>query len=184
MKTRKITLLSAAAMALGATLLLTQSATAADEKTKLNNADAQFLQDEAAAGAAMVKMAKVGEKNAQSKEVKAFAGKLVADHTKSNAKLASLAASKGVRMPVESDDAKNSKLGELQETNSVDFDKKFVTMMVRGHEKCVKNFKDASRAAGAPRQSGEPECYDDPERGECLHEHVAVAARQHRPQCA
>jgi len=147
MKTRTFTLLSTAALAFGATLLLAPNSIAAEGKTKLNTADERFIQDEAAAGVALVKMAELGAEKAKRSEIKAFAAMIVADHTKANAELATLATSKGVVLsssPV-------AKYGDMQDklerTSGADFDKEFLSMMVSGHEKCVKNFEEASTDA-------------------------------------
>lgn len=147
MKTHKITLLSTAALALLATLIAAPNVSAADAKTKLNNADARFIQDEAAAGAALVKIAELGESKAQRKENKAFAAMLVTDHTKANAELAALAASKGVELSAEPVAKYVDKQEKLEGTTGADFDKEFLSLVVNGHEKCVKKFKAASTDA-------------------------------------
>ena len=143
MKIPKTTLLFTTALTLGATLLAPNLG-AADEKTKLNTTDARFIQDEAAAGTALVQMAELGEKNAKREDVKAFAGMLVADHTKANAELTTLAASKGVELSSEPVAKFTDMQAKLEETKGTDFDKEFLSLIISGHEKCVKHFKEAS----------------------------------------
>ncbi len=147
MKTRKLTLLSTTAMALGATLFLAAIAVAEEDKSKISRTDTRFIQDEAAAGAALVNIAAVGEKKAQREDVKNFAAMLVADHSKANTELAALAAAKGVDLSSEP----AAKYGDMQEklerTSDAQFDKAFLAMVVKAHEKCVKNFTDASTDA-------------------------------------
>ncbi len=147
MRTRKIPLVSTAALALGAMLLLGPNAMAADQKTKLNASDTQFIQEEAAAGVALVKMAELGEKKAQREEVKAFAAMLVTDHTKANAELAALAASKGVQLSSEPADKHVDMQEKLESKSGAEFDKEFLSMVVDGHEECVENFEEASTDA-------------------------------------
>jgi putative membrane protein len=147
---RKASLLATVTLALGATLLFGPFAAAADETGKLDAADTRFIQEGAASGDALVKMAKLGEERGQQEGIKAFAGMLVVDHTKANAQLAALASSKGVEVAMEPA-AKRSKYADMQEkleqTSDADFDKKFLSMVVSGHEKCLRNFKAASTDA-------------------------------------
>lgn len=147
MKTHKINLLSAAALALGATLLLAPNTRAVDEKTKLNSADERFIQEEAAAGVALVKIAELGERRANRADIKAFAGMMTADHTKANAELATLAASKSVELNSEVDSKHADTYEELDGESAQDFDKEFLSVIISGHKKCVKNFEDAAEDA-------------------------------------
>jgi|APTNR8051073442_1049403.scaffolds.fasta_scaffold13180_1 putative membrane protein len=147
MKTRHLSLFSTAALAFGATLLLAPNTKAADEKTKLNNADERFIQDEAAAGGYLVKLAKLASEKAKREDVKVFAGMLAADHTKANAELATLAASKGVELSSEPIAKYGDMQDKLERTSGADFDGEFLSMVVSAHEKCLKNFKEASTDA-------------------------------------
>ncbi len=143
-KNRKITLISTVALALGATLLLGSNAQAAEKRTNLNRTDARFIQDEAAVGTAMVKMAQLAEKKAQHMDVRAFAGTLAAEHTKANAELATLAGNKSVDLTSEPTDKFTDIQEKLEGTSGIEFDKVFLSNIISSHEKCVKNFKDAS----------------------------------------
>jgi predicted outer membrane protein len=147
MKTLKTTFLSTAALAFGATLLLAPNATTAEEKTKLSNADERFIQDEAAAGGHLVKLAELASEKAKRGDVKTFAGMIVTDHTKANAELATLAARKGVELSSEPVAKYGDMQDELKRTSAADFDGEFLSMVVSTHEKCLKNFKEASTDA-------------------------------------
>jgi len=147
MKNHKITLLSTAALATGAFLLLAPNAMAADPKTKLNSADTRFIQKEAAAGVSLVRIGELGVKNADRTEVKQFAEKIVADHTKANAELATLAQSKGVELTSEVDSRQANTHRKLEAESGVAFDKEFLSVVVSSHKKCLKNFEDAAEDA-------------------------------------
>ncbi len=144
MKNTKLTLLSTAALAVGAFLLLAPNAPAADTKTKLNSTDTKFIREEAAAGAALVRIAELGVKKSEREDIKAFAGMLVADHSKANAELATLAESKGVVLNAEVDSKHAGTYEKLKGESGSDLDKEFLSVIVSGHEKCVKNFQDAA----------------------------------------
>lgn len=147
MKTRTTTLFSTAAMAFGAALLLAPHVRAADENTKLNTADTRFIQNEAAAGVALVKMAELGAEKAKREEVKDFAGKLVADHSKANSELTKLAASKSVELSTDPVAKYGDMQDKLERTSGAEFDRDFLAMIVASHEKCVKRFEEASTTA-------------------------------------
>lgn len=147
MKNNKPTLLSTAALAVGAFLLLAPNAMAADPKTKLNSADTKFIQEEAAAGVALVRIAELGVKKAERADIKAFAGMIVADHTGANAELATLAASKGVELTSEVDSKDADTHENLEGESGAKFDKEFLSVIVSGHKECVKNFEDAAENA-------------------------------------
>ncbi len=146
MKSSKLTLFSTAALAFSATFFA-PSAMAVDAKTKLNTTDERFIKEEAAAGVALVKLAELGAEEAKRSDVKAYADKIVADHTKANAELATLAADKGVELTSEPVAKYTDMQDKLEKTVDAEFDKEFLSMIVSGHKKCVKNFEDASTDA-------------------------------------
>jgi len=147
MKKNKFTLLSTAALAVGALLLLAPNARAADEKTKLSSADEKFIRGEAAAGVALAKIAELGNEKAVRDDIKAFAGMIAVGHTKANAELAMLASSKGVELTSEVDSKHADTYEKLKGEKVGDFDKEFLSVIVSSHKKCVKNFEDAAEDA-------------------------------------
>src|SRR5687768_17293290 len=62
---------------------------------------ADFAKKAGAAGAAEVEMGKLGAQKATNAEVKAFAQKMVTDHTKANKELMAAAKAKGLEVPTE-----------------------------------------------------------------------------------
>ncbi len=140
-------LLTTAAVALGAALLLASPSTAEDKKTTLTPADESFIKDEAASGTAMVKIATMAEEKSEREDIKAFAETLVTDHTKANAELAKLAASKGVELTTEVTPKHAQTLGSLGSLSGAEFDREFISTVRSGHEKCVENFEKASTDA-------------------------------------
>lgn len=144
MKHHKLPLLPAAVLAVGACLLLAPNAIAAEARTKLNSADTKFIQEESAAGAALVRIAELGVKKAERADVKAFAGMIATDHTKANAELATLADSKGVALSKEVDNKHANTYEKLEGESGARFDKEFLSVMVSSHETCLENFQDAA----------------------------------------
>lgn len=147
MKHNKLSLFSTTALAVGACLLLAPNARAADTKTKLNSADTRFIEEEAAAGAALVKVGKLGVSKAERADIKTFAGMIVTDHSMGNAELAALAGNKGVELTTEVDSKHADTYAKLESASSPNFDQEFLAVMISGHKKCVKNFEDAAENA-------------------------------------
>lgn len=99
-------------------------------------------------GIAEVELSQLALKKAQNPEVKNFAQKMVADHTKANNELKALAAKKNVTLPTETDAAHRAKLNQLEGLSGADFDRAYVETMVSDHEATVQLFeKQASEEA-------------------------------------
>ncbi len=140
-------LLITTGLALCALAITGSAATAASEKTTMNAADARFIQEEAPAGVSLVQLAKLGESKAQNADVKSFAAMLVADHTKANTQLAALAASKNIEVSSKPASKYKDAENKLEQVKAADFDREFLAMIINGHEKCIKNFEEASTGA-------------------------------------
>ena len=109
----------------------------------------EFVKKAGAAGAAEVAAGKLGAQKATNPEVKAYAQKMVTDHTKANNELMAAAKSKNLEVPTEPDlmhKGMNEKF-EHQKADA-DFDHDFMQQMVRDHEKVVELFQAASTDTG------------------------------------
>jgi putative membrane protein len=146
MKTRSISSLSTATLALCGMAMLASQGLAADKDT-LVAADVKFIKHEAAAGMGLVKIAGFGVKKTGRADIKAFAEMLVTEHTKSNEELAKLAASKGAELSTVIDPDQAKTYQKLEKESGTDFDKEFLATIVSGHKKCVSNFEEASEEA-------------------------------------
>jgi putative membrane protein len=107
----------------------------------LDEAGATFLRKAAVGGIMEVEAAKIAQKNAKSAEVKDFAAKMLADHTKANTELKDLAVSKKVITPdaLPADDQIH--LDAMKKMTGAAFDKHYMDMMVTDHDKTVALFK-------------------------------------------
>lgn len=147
MKLRSILILPAALALSGAALILTPHRALADANDTLNAADVKFVKEQAAAGAAELKLAELAVKKATNADVKAFAEMMVTDHTKANEELGALAKKKGVEVSAIVDPGDAKKFQNLEQESGDGFDKAFVKEMKSAHKKCVKDFEDASKDA-------------------------------------
>ena len=134
----------AAALACGSAWAQTAATSA------LSAADAQFLQEAAAAGLAEVDMGHMAAERAGRTEVKSFGQRMVDDHNQANAELATLASRKGVTLPAETPAAAHTDMQSLSNMSGADFDKSYTKMMVSEHQKAVALFQRASESSTDP----------------------------------
>jgi len=100
-----------------------------------------FWNKAAEGGMAEVELSKVAQSKAQNPDVKKFAQKMVADHTKANDELKSLAAKFKVTLPAELNSTHKSVLEKLNSLSGADFDKAYVDAMVKDHDDAVSLFQ-------------------------------------------
>lgn len=152
------------------------STTQAGKAGTLSSSDERFIKDACKGGHIEAEMGKLGVQKAQNPQVKQFAQKLADDHSKANAELKQLASSKGITLPEpperiagtdesadrtqvrDKEDADPSRAREhaefkrewqkLESASGAEFDRQFVSMAVKCHEKGVKEFEKASQGTG------------------------------------
>jgi putative membrane protein len=113
------------------------------QRSKLTSAE--FVKKAGASGAAEVEAGKLGSQKATSPEVKAFAQKMVTDHTKANKELMAAAKTKNLEVPTEPDMMHKAMMEKFERQKAdADFDHDFMQQMVRDHEKVVELFEQAS----------------------------------------
>jgi putative membrane protein len=118
---------------------------------KLPHADADFLKQAAQNGHAEVEGSQLALGKAVSPEVKAFAEKMVEEHTRSGEELKALAASKGVTVSDSSSIAQKAKLKLLSARDGASFDKHYADSLgLKAHQDTVKLFQKASDEAKDP----------------------------------
>lgn len=105
----------------------------------------EFVKKAGAAGAAEVEAGKLGAQKATSPEVKAYAQKMVTDHTKANKELMAAAKAKNLEVPTEPDMMHKGMMEKFERQDAdADFDHDFMQQMVRDHEAVVELFQNAS----------------------------------------
>lgn len=121
--------------------------TASNEKRSDMNVTApEFVKKAGAAGMAEVEMGKLGSQKATNPDVKAFAKRMVADHTKANEELAVAAQAKGLEVPSSPDMMHKAVMKKFEgQSADKDFDHDFMQQMVKDHKAVVELFGVASR---------------------------------------
>ncbi|HYG41300.1 MAG TPA: DUF4142 domain-containing protein [Bordetella sp.] len=117
---------------------------------QLDGNDEDFLENAAQSGHAEIEGSKMAQQKASSPDVKAFAEKMITDHTKVGDELKALAQKKGYNPPTEPSLMQKAKLKTLSMTDD-GFDEMYADQIgVSAHEDAVKLFEDASANAKDP----------------------------------
>jgi putative membrane protein len=115
--------------------------TGGDRRADMRVTAPEFVKKAGAAGMAEVEMGKLGAQKATNADVKAFAKRMVTDHTKANKELAAVAQAKNLEVP-SSPDMMHKTMMQKFESQSADkdFDRDFMQQMVKDHKAVVELF--------------------------------------------
>jgi putative membrane protein len=119
-------------------------------QSKNSGPDAKAIQDLAEANMAEVESGKVAAQKAQSEDVKKFAQHMVDDHGKMLQEVQQLAQSKGVDVPKAPNAKHQALMKKLQSTSGEQFDKVYMSEMVKGHQETAKEVEKIARSAKDP----------------------------------
>ena len=111
-------------------------------------ASSAFLMKVANVGMAEVQLGQIAQTKGTYQGVKDFAAMMVQDHTAANDKVKSLATQRSVTLPSVVDQDHQKMIDDLNKKNGKAFDKSYIDAMVKGHEKVIKDFQDASGKVG------------------------------------
>lgn len=119
----------------------------AADSTKLSSDDADFLKKAAQGGMAEVELGKLALTKTSSSDVRAFANRMIKDHSAVDQKLTALAASKGVELPSGKGLSNDATYLKLKVLSGKTFDKAYVNAMVDDHKEDVADFEKVSHEA-------------------------------------
>jgi len=114
--------------------------------TMSQSGDSDFMMKAAQGGMAEVSAGNMASTKAQSADVKAFAKKMIEDHTKANGELKALATKKGVTLPTDVNAEQKATADKLSKLSGAEFDKEYVAAMVTDHEKTVALFETEAKS--------------------------------------
>ena len=102
-------------------------------------------------GAAEVQLGQLAQEKSQSNDVKQFAQKMVADHGQMADKwFKPVAKQLGVSEPKGPSKKDKKEIAKLQGLSGQDFDREYITMMVKDHQQDLKEFKEEAQLAQDP----------------------------------
>jgi putative membrane protein len=142
----RIILLSTA-MALCPAVLLAQSDAATPTEAQK---DKMFLRKAAAGGLAEVQLGKLATQKAAAQDVKDFGQKMVTDHTALNSQMAPIADSMSVPLPTKLSTEDQAEYDKLNALSGDDFDKEYVSFMVKDHHQDLREFRTEAASTSNP----------------------------------
>jgi len=125
----------------------TTTGVAGGTRSEMTNEDKEFVTMAGMGGLAEMQMANLALQKASSVDVKAFAQRMITDHSKSNAEIAEFATTKGLALATELGGEPRSAFEHLSSLSGAAFDKAYMQHMVEDHEKDVAEFDKASTSA-------------------------------------
>src|SRR5436190_16798387 len=118
---RKI--LDFAAPILVATPLLILACSTAKDSTK-------FATNAAQGGMAEVELGRLATQRGGHESVREFGARMVADHSRANSELKSIAAQKGIQLPTDMNSEQRSEMDKLSKMSGAEFDKEYMSAML------------------------------------------------------
>jgi putative membrane protein len=117
----------------------------ASRTNALDRGDRKFVEEAAAGGMAEVAHGRAAAQKATNPQVKAFAERMVADHTRSNEELKTIATARGITLPAEPPKKAHKEMDKLMKKDGADFDKAYMKHMVDDHKKTVNLFEKQAK---------------------------------------
>ena len=106
-----------------------------------------FVEKAAQDGMTEVELGKVALEKSRNPEVRSFAQRMVTDHGKANAELATIAASKGIEAPKELDAEHQAMVEAITAKSGTEFDREYSQHMNMDHSKAIALFESASKTS-------------------------------------
>ena len=103
-----------------------------------------FVEQAAQASMAEVELGKLAMAKSTNSDVRSFAARMVEDHTKANAELATAARNEDIRLPVALDAKHREIVDSLTAKSGADFDTAYARQMADDHAKAVTLFQSAA----------------------------------------
>jgi len=118
--------------------------------SSLVSKDKEFFIAAAQGSMSEVMLGHMASEKATNRDVKAFGARMITDHGRATEDLKQLALKKGVALPAVVGEEESKMADELAKKVGRDFDRSYMTAMIRDHEKDVKEFETASSAVTDP----------------------------------
>lgn len=112
---------------------------------KTNRVDAKFAVDAADGGLAEVELGKLAQQKATTRELKDFGAMMVSDHSIINEKMKNIAKNKGITLPQVTGEYRQKIRKDLSDKSGKDFDRAYVTTMIKDHKEDIKTFETAMK---------------------------------------
>ncbi|MCU1319887.1 MAG: hypothetical protein JWP98_1405 [Edaphobacter sp.] len=128
-----------------------------DSSTAMGNSDSNqsmkdkmFVRKAAEGGMAEVQLGQLAAEKGSSQDVKDLGQKMVTDHTALNNDMAPIAQSMGVAVPKKLNKQHQADYDKLNALSGEEFDKAYITAMMKDHHKDLREFRDEATSASDP----------------------------------
>jgi len=118
--------------------------------SELAATDKSFIHDAALGNLEAEELGRLAAEKASNPDVKSFAQKMADDHKQANDALKQVASSLQFEPPSKPSSRAKSEKARLEKLSGADFDREFLNVVVKQHEKDVSLFERESRRATAP----------------------------------
>ncbi|SOD81970.1 DUF4142 domain-containing protein [Spirosoma fluviale] len=115
-----------------------------DAGTGQTEESSEFAVKAANGGMMEVELGRLAQEKAQSQDVKDFGAMMVADHSKANDELKTIATTHNITLPTTLGEDEQKHVNDLAKLTGAEFDKKYVSMMVDDHKEDIDLFKEAA----------------------------------------
>ena len=110
----------------------------------------KFAANAAQGGMAEVEMGRMATQRAGDASVREFGARMVADHSRANSELKTIAGQKGNQLPVELNSEQKSEMDKLSKMSGAEFDQEYMSAMLKDHQTDVKDFDTQSKEGNDP----------------------------------
>ena len=116
-----------------------------DDSARPSISASEFVEKAGSGGLAEIEMGELGVQKATNGQVKAFAKRIVTDHTKANEQLNAVLKGKGLEVPSSRSAMHKAMMDEFrQEDAGKDFDRNYMEQMVKDHKSDIELFETAA----------------------------------------
>lgn len=112
--------------------------------------DGKFVIEAASGGMMEVALGRLAGERATSQEVKNFGQRMVQDHGQANTRLIQIAADRGITLPQKMITEHQKHYDQLARLSGADFDRQYMSHMLKDHQKDVKSFEQQAESGSDP----------------------------------
>jgi putative membrane protein len=120
------------------------------QRSRASKTDMEFVRKAAMSDMAEIQMGQIALERASHADVKAFAQRMVDDHTKSSQELMQIVQSKNMTLPTEPDRKMQQMAERMRRMSGNEFDRHYMDHMVGDHKKAVELFERQSERGTDP----------------------------------
>lgn len=147
---KKLGLLPIVAMMMAASTFAVWAADKNENAGSFSSSDYKLVKNAACDGMMEVKLGNIAASNSKNNAVQQFGLRMVNDHGKAGQQLAQIASNKGATLPSDVTAHQQREIDKMAKLSGRDFDKDYISAMVRDHKSAERLFKKGSEEAEDP----------------------------------